>query len=200
MLTVRTRVIVAVGSAAPMGVLATWSEYGSHYGVWLRTLIEESESALLVNLPGSTKDTGTIIGLHARLDSVERILSFPRLAQSSSDCGEVTYSSQDSSYTGNRCREPNRIVLQHLRWRERSRCDGGLDEIIARRLRVVVFSRRWARHCEVRRVMYVVQRVRYCAGRSKTVTLKARVLNAVASGRYEIDFMSSPVGLSEGIG
>lgn len=51
-------------------VLATWSEYGSDDGVWLRTLVEESESALLVNFPGSTKNTGTIIGLHARLDSV----------------------------------------------------------------------------------------------------------------------------------
>ena len=40
--------------------------------------------------------------------------------------------------------------------------------------------------------------MRYCAERSKTVTLRARVFNAVAGGDYEADFMSSPVGLSEG--
>ena len=57
---------------------------------------------------------------------------------------------------------------------------------------MVVFARRWARHC-------VVERVRYCAGRSKTVTLRARVSNAVARESDEIVFMSSPVGLSEGI-
>lgn len=70
MLTVRTRVIVAVGRRAPNEGLATWSGYNSYEKVWLHTLIEESQSTLRVHLSGASNDSGAVVSLHARLDGV----------------------------------------------------------------------------------------------------------------------------------
>lgn len=112
MLTVRTRVIVAVGRRAPNAGLATWSGYNSYKKVWLHTLIEESQSTLRVHLSGASNDSGAVVGLHARLDGVERILLSRRSVLSSSHSTMwCAYRSQYTGYAGHWCSEPNRIVL-----------------------------------------------------------------------------------------
>lgn len=142
MLTVRTRVIVAVGRRAPNAGLATWSGYNSYEKVWLHTFVEEPQSTFRVHLSGASNDSGAVVGLHARFDSVERILLSGRSVFSSSHSAMwCAYRSQYAGYAGHWCSEPNRILFQHLRsricscWMRRR-----LLHPIARRARAVVFA------------------------------------------------------------